>query len=66
MSKAGNLSGMAHRKLGEILIGGGYLTPAQVDEVLAAQARSRGRRFGEVAIDLKLVGSRPVKWALEQ
>ena len=43
------------RRLGEVLIDFGVLTPEQLDLALAAQ-RSRGGRLGEVLLDLGMIG----------
>jgi hypothetical protein len=53
------------KKLGEILVDLGVLTPADVDNVLAAlQRRTRRQKFGQVARDMGLVEEEHILAAL--
>jgi type IV pilus assembly protein PilB len=54
----------AQFRVGELLILLDLLTPAQLDECLAAQRTRPGMRIGEVAIELGLVSERPLLRAL--
>lgn len=61
---------MAHRKIGQILIEEGHLTPQQVDELLAFQKNAKNRRqphkrFGELAIEKRMIAPTQMRWALE-
>jgi peroxiredoxin len=61
---------MAHRKIGQILIAEGHLTPQQVDELLAIQKNAKNRRqphkrLGELAIEKRMIAPTQMRWALE-
>lgn len=61
---------MAHRKIGQILIDEGHLTPQQVDELLAFQKNAKNRRqphkrLGELAIEKRMIAPTQMRWALE-
>ncbi len=47
---------VSRRRLGEVLIEAGHLTPEQLEQALAAQKGS-GRRVGEVLLDLGLIST---------
>jgi thiol-disulfide isomerase/thioredoxin len=60
---------MAHRKIGEILVANKQLTPAQVQELLALQRKTKHlknpKRFGELAVERHMVSPTELRWALE-
>lgn len=52
-------------RIGALLLAGGKLTPAQVDEVVEAQ-RERGTRFGETAVRLGFIGVDDLRRAIAE
>lgn len=54
---------MAHLKLGEILIKEGFISEAQLQEAIKAQAKERGR-IGEVLIKLGILSEQDLISAL--
>jgi protein-tyrosine kinase len=54
---------ISHTRLGELLISVGALGPAELDQVLAFQAKT-GMRFGDAALALKLVTPTELQQAL--
>src|SRR6185503_5623226 len=42
-------------RLGDILVKAGTITGKQLDEAIAAQAKTRDKRIGEILVDLKIV-----------
>src|SRR3954470_19699139 len=54
---------LSHTRLGELLIAVGALGPAEIDQVLAFQAKT-GKRFGDAALALKLITACELQQAL--
>ena len=56
-STVGNGGTEARRRLrlGEVLVKEGLVTDEQIETALAAQKQSKGKRLGEVLVDLRLV-----------
>src|SRR6202521_4546399 len=42
-------------RLGDILLKSGAITPEQLDEAIAAQAKGRDQRLGEILVGLKII-----------
>lgn len=53
----------SRRKLGELLIETGLLSPAKLDEALKTQKES-GKRLGEILIDMKLISEEEIAFAV--
>lgn len=57
-------------KIGEILVEAGYMTPAQVREVMRTQLQQRkagkAQRFGEIARSARMINTAQLDWALKQ
>ena len=55
------------KRLGEVLVESGYLTPDQIDDALAEQKkRNNGMKFGDLLIDMGLVTDGQIVTALCQ
>jgi protein-tyrosine kinase len=54
---------ISHTRLGELLVSVGALGPAEIDQVLAFQAKT-GKRFGDAALALKLITASELQHAL--
>lgn len=54
---------ISHTRLGELLVSVGALGPAEIDQILAFQAKT-GKRFGDAALALKLVTASEIQHAL--
>jgi len=55
---------MAIRRLGQIMVEMGFITPEQVESVLREQERHRGELFGRLAVQLHLITDEQLAQAL--
>ena len=57
---------MVYKRIGEVLVGGGYLTEEQLKDALAVQKKSGGKKLGDVLVDSGFISSSQLYQALER
>ena len=46
---------MVYKRIGDVLVAGGYLTEEQLQDALAIQKKSGGKKLGDVLIDSQFI-----------